>query len=67
MANDAIDATNRFLVSGFAGGSDVLIGLAPRLLGRISRAEALNLAAWLVAVADRDDAFEGVLAAVLEG
>jgi len=67
MAKDEIETANRFLVSGFAGGTDVLIGLAPRLLGRISRADALNLAAWLVAVADRDDAFEGVLAAVLEG
>ncbi len=42
-------------------GDDVTI---LKLSARVTRRDALNLAAWLVAVADDDDEFDALLAAV---
>lgn len=59
----SVDTTNRFMVGGV--GDEILI-LAPPMAGLpISRELALNLAAWLVALADfEDDRFPEVLEAV---
>jgi hypothetical protein len=58
---EEIDTRNRFLVGG--QGDDVVIMLP--VSGRIRRADALNLAAWIVAIADPlDDAFSKILEAV---
>lgn len=56
-----IDTTNRFFVGG--GHHTITITGAP-CLQPLSRSEALNLAAWLVALADFDDEFPAVLEAV---
>ena len=56
-----IDTANHFLVS--VGGQGISVMNAPRL--PMSKDEALNLAAWLVAVADPlGDDFQAVLDAV---
>ena len=55
-----IDTTNRFLVS--ARGDEVLVLNPPRT--GISRDDALNLAAWLVALAGGGEKFAAVLRAV---
>lgn len=54
-----IDTLNRFFVG--ARGDKVVI---LKFRTEISREEALNLAAWLVAIADHDGEFEMTLAAV---
>lgn len=57
------DTTNLFFVgSGGAGG--ILIGSSLRVQGVITKPQALNLAAWLVALSDDDDEFDALLAAV---
>jgi hypothetical protein len=48
---DPIDTTNRFQV-GLAGDGIAVLGTARLLRGPISKEDALNLAAWLVAVAE---------------
>lgn len=55
-----IDTTNHFLVG--VRGDGLIVVNQP--VGVISRERALNLAAWLVALADRDDKFEKLLEAV---
>lgn len=55
----AHDTTNQFMVGGFGEFVTVL-----RFSTQITRKEALNLAAWLVAIADRDDEFSDLLEAV---
>ena len=55
-----IDTSNKFFVA--AQGDQIVI---MRPAQRISHDEALNLAAWLVALADRDDKFPALLEAVL--
>ena len=57
-----IDTANRFAVS--AMGDTIAILLLRRLAGTITKADALNLAAWLVALADDDDKFGELLEAV---
>jgi hypothetical protein len=60
---DDIDTSNDFLVSSTDAGDTLAILLAP--MGRIPKAKALRLAAWLVAFADPlDEEFPGVLEAV---
>jgi hypothetical protein len=58
--NDAtappIETLNRFLV-GSLDNSITILGLTPR---RLTHDEALNLAAWLIAIADAPVAFEHV-------
>ena len=58
-----IDTTNRFAVSAFGDGVAIL---NPPAAGEpLTRADALNLAAWLVALADPlEDEFAAVLEAV---
>lgn len=51
---------NEFFV-GSAGG-DVVIMKSPQ--GRITRAQALNLAAWIVAITDPEDEFTELLQAI---
>lgn len=53
-----MDAGNEFLVNGAGDGS---IGIGRLSPVRLSRELALNLAAWLVALADRDGEFEKLL------
>jgi len=56
-----VDATNKFFVGSRADG--VMILRQP--VGPLSQADALNLAAWLVALADpSEDEFPAMLAAV---
>lgn len=54
-----IDTTNRYCVSML--GDDIVIRFPVR---QLRREEALNLAAWLVAMADDKDEFAAILAAV---
>lgn len=59
MAEDT-DSTNQFLVS--VRGEDIVVLLhIPRPMGK---AQALNLAAWLVALADDHNQFPALLNAV---
>lgn len=63
-----IDTTNKFLIAASVGkGQDEIIFLTP-VPQRLSRADAILLAAWIVAMADddRDEStdFEKVLTAV---
>jgi hypothetical protein len=51
---------NSFLVA--VQGDNIVMFNPPR--GPISKEQALNLAAWLVALADTEDKFDRVLAAV---
>lgn len=53
----ALPSHNKFLVSAKAG--EILILRMPA--GRMTRPDALNLAAWLVAIADRGDEFAPLL------
>jgi hypothetical protein len=55
----SLDTMNRF---GVAALGDEFMTLFP--VGLMSRADALNLAAWLVAMADVDDEFPALLEAV---
>ena len=57
---DEIDPGNKFMV-GVSGGR-IVIHRPPH--GTISNEDALNFAAWLVALADRDDKFPAILQAV---
>lgn len=57
-----IDTTNKFMVSMYMSG-DLLIQLPPPRI--IPPADALNLAAWLVALAEKEDGeFAKILDAV---
>ena len=60
MPEPEIDTLNRFLVS--VNGADNIVLLRWRQV--ISKSDALNLAAWLVALADDEDHFLAVLQAV---
>lgn len=62
--DEAPDTTNRFLVA--MQGDRIKVMLAHQLMTGISAADALNLAAWLVAMAETygDSDFEKLLAAV---
>jgi len=55
--------SNRFAVGGAADGKWISIGIRPG--GRLTVEEALNLAAWIVAIAGPDE-FQPVLDAVLD-
>jgi hypothetical protein len=57
--SDLIDTTNDSLV-GILGDGIVIAKMRPRL----TKAEALRLAAWIVAIADDDDEFPKLLQAV---
>jgi hypothetical protein len=57
-----MDTTNKFMVAGAA--ERLLILKAQWLAQPITKADALNLAAWLVALADDDGAFPALLEAV---
>lgn len=57
---DEIDTTNYWMVGG--AGERLVIRIVPR--GLITRKEALNLAAWLVAIADENNEFGALLKAV---
>lgn len=57
---DEIDTSNVFMV-GVSGGRIILLK-PPR--GSFSNEDALNLAAWLVALADDGDKFPAILDAV---
>lgn len=58
----AIDTSNKFKVATMAGGQVVL----ELPVGRLSRDDALNLAAWIVTVADPDgEHFQTVLGSVM--
>ena len=60
--SDEIDSTNKFCVTAIRDEVAVLA-----LPGRqLTRTEALNLAAWLVAVADVDDQFNAILSKVYD-
>ena len=60
-----MDTANKYFVAGRASTDEVTIIGAAQLLGAtISKADALLLAAWLVAVADRNDEFPKILEAV---
>ncbi len=61
-AKEEIDTINKFVVT-IHGNHHVKIMTPPK--GAISKADALLLAAWLVALADDHDRFPDVLAAVL--
>lgn len=54
-----MDTTNKFMVC--AKGNEFAMLRQP---GNMSRDDALNLAAWLVAMADRDGKFPAILEAV---
>jgi hypothetical protein len=56
-----IDTTNRFLVGTDGIGITFPLIAVPR---RLSKADALNLAAWLVALADDGNEFPALLEAV---
>lgn len=58
MADTDIDTTNSQLVGSNA---DHVVVLMPK--GRMTKAEALRHAAWLVLLADDNDEFDSVLAA----
>ena len=58
---DELDSLNKFGVG--VSGARIVILKPPR--GTISNADALNLAAWLVALADPEGKFPSVLADVL--
>lgn len=60
MPETDIDTTNKFMVSLHGDG----IVMLRRPASQLSKAEALNLAAWLVALADRHDSFPALLEAV---
>jgi hypothetical protein len=62
--DQSIETMNKFAVSAYGGGI-VVLGSGPVLRGPVSKADALNLAAWLVAMsgAQREE-FEAVLDAV---
>ncbi len=57
---EQIDTQNKFMV-GINGNDIVIMRLAQ---ARLSQADALNLAAWLVALADHGDRFDKLLQAV---
>jgi len=62
MDNKQIDTSNPFIVGG--AGEYVQIMMPPR--GPISKEKALNLAAWLVAIADPlEEEFPKVLRAIM--
>jgi predicted phage-related endonuclease len=58
----AIDTTNKFVVGMRGDDTLVIAKLRPDYL--LTKANALNLAAWLVALADHDDEFPALLRAV---
>ena len=62
MAGETIDTFNKFLVGAQSNG--IVIGAPPMIGAALDRNDALILAAWLVALADRDGKFQKVLAAV---
>jgi len=59
MATKEIDTANKFVVGNRADA--IVIG---RPLAVLSKGEALNLAAWLVAIADDRDEFPAILEAI---
>jgi hypothetical protein len=63
MADEPVDTRNKFWVG--VGGQDEIVLLNPPP-ERFSREDALNLAAWIVALADRGGRFAEVLQAVRE-
>ena len=61
------DTSNKFLVRPAIGPGEAFWFETPTaspILCRLTRDDALNLAAWLVALADRDGAFDRILAEV---
>ena len=60
MELTAPDTSNRFFVGGHG---DNIILMKP-IPSKLNRSEALNLAAWLVALADEDGRFARLLEAV---
>lgn len=62
---DATTTMNMFLVSSTIGGT-IRVMMAPRLMTGVTADEALNLAAWLVVIAEVNGAtnFNDLLAAV---
>ncbi len=58
-----VDSVNRFLVGPLAGSQIMIQGL-PTLRPRLTHDQALNLAAWLVAMVGDLARFEKILAAV---
>lgn len=60
MSDETINTTNKFMVGG--QNDQILITMPPR--GPIGKEDALVLAAWLVALADREDRFQKILTAV---
>lgn len=59
-----IDTTNLYWVGSTSGGTDRVIQVLHPGVARMTRDQALNLAAWLVTLADDDDEFPEILAAV---
>ena len=65
MSDAAIDTGNKYFVAARANTGEVMIIAAEKLVGvTISKADALLLAAWLVALVDREDEFSKILEAV---
>lgn len=60
MAADELSPDNTFMVG--VSGANIILLKPPR--GSMSKSDALNLAAWIVAVADDDDKFPALLSAV---
>lgn len=59
------DVANKFLVAASAGAEMFTLLNPPRPRQALTKAEALNLAAWIVSIADPDmDDFARMLAAV---
>ncbi len=58
-----IDTANRFFVG--RGSADINITNTAMLMRPLSTEDALNLAAWLVAVTGKEDRFQAILKAVL--
>jgi hypothetical protein len=56
--------TNIFLVGG--QGDDITIQSYLHIQKVLTRAQALNLAAWIVAIADTNNEFEAILKAIRE-
>lgn len=61
MADEDIDTTNKFLIAGQSGLEIVFLRPVPQ---RLTRADAILLAAWIVAITGDEDAFKRVLQAV---
>jgi hypothetical protein len=60
--NEPLTTMNLFGVGARLDSADVIIGVP--VASRLTRDEALNLAAWLVAVTDTDGRFDDLLARV---